>query len=65
MMDPPTTSSNSFQHQLSTVREDSQEDQIYRTIYESFHEDDDQQSDKSDFDIIESLIDPNESNEGI
>jgi hypothetical protein len=43
--------------QLSTVREDSQEDNHQTIINE--------QSDTSDFDIIESLNDLNELNEGI
>lgn len=68
MTDTPTLSSlNGFQQQLSIVRENSQEEEeeeIYRTTHESLHEDE-QQSDKSDFDIIESLIDVDELNEGI
>jgi hypothetical protein len=45
---------------LSTVREDSQEDDN-RTIVQ----DDDNQSDASDFDVIESDYNSNELNEGI
>lgn len=58
MVDPPTSSSY-FLPQLSIVREES-----IRTKIDSFNEDD-QHSDKSDFDIIESLIDLDELNEGI
>lgn len=64
MVDPPTSSSSYyFLPQLSIVREDSREES-HRTKIDSFNEDD-QQSDKSDFDIIESLIDHDELNEGI
>jgi hypothetical protein len=45
---------------LSTVREDSQENDNQTIINE-----DDKQSDTSDFDIIESIDNTNELNEGI
>jgi hypothetical protein len=48
---------------LSTVREDSQEDDNQTIINEQ--NENDQQSDTSDFDIIESINNLNELNEGI
>jgi hypothetical protein len=48
---------------LSTVREDSQEDDNQTIVNEE--NDTDQHSDISDFDIIESIKDSNELNEGI
>ena len=64
MVDLPASSSSChFLPQLSIVREDSREESL-RTKIDSFNEVD-QQSDKSDFDIIESLIDHDELNEGI
>jgi hypothetical protein len=52
-----------FFSRLSTVREDSQEDDNQTIINEQ--NENDQQSYTSDFDIIESINDFNELNEGI
>jgi len=52
-----------FFTRLSTVREDSQEDDNQTIINEQIEND--QQSDTSDFDIIESINNNNELNKGI
>jgi len=52
-----------FFSRLSTVREDSQEDDNQTIINEQ--NENDQQSSTSDFDIIESINDFNELNKGI